>query len=180
MNILGVNAAVSLDIVFAAVIVLGIIIGLLRGFIKCILKFAGTIFALVVAISFCVPLSSGLESAFGLTTTLSQSMNPTIAGWVAVAISFVGLVLLVKLGTWLLAKVGTKLVEKSNVLKGLNRFLGALFGLAFALVILFFLLTACRMLNIDVVNEFIRSSYVVGKIYDWEWFVNATALPWRA
>ena len=53
-------------------------------------------------------------------------------------------------------------------------------GLAFALVILFFLLTACRMLNIDVVNEFIRSSYVVGKIYDWEWFVNATALPWRA
>ncbi len=178
MNFLAVSGAWSLDIIFFVLILLGLLLGTWRGFVKGIVKLAGTFFAIIVAVGFCVPMENSLEKSFGMTTAIAKGIgNATVAGWLGVAISFVALVILVKLGAWLIGKLGTSLVERFAPLRVVNRILGALLGLVKALIIIFILLAIFKWLSIDAVNTFIRSSYVVKHIYDWKWFEWAMHIP---
>lgn len=178
MNLLAASGAWVLDVVFFALIALGTLFGVWRGFLKGICKLAGTIFAVGFAFFFCFPMKNSLESTFGLTTALENALgSATAAGWIAVAISFVSLVIIIKLGAWIVGKIGTSIIDRFAPLRTVNRFLGGLLGIAKALLIILIILAIFRWINVASINEFIASSSVVGKIYDSSWFITAFRLP---
>lgn len=178
MNLLS-SAAWTLDVLFFVIAILGIPLGVRAGFIKGICKIAGTVVAVAVAVLFCNAFSETLESWFSLTTALTDAIgNQKVAGWIAIAISFVALFLLVKIGAWLLGMLGTGVAEKWKVFDVINRLLGGVLGLFKALVLIFLLLTVGKWIgdwfSLSVIDEFFSSSAIVGKIYTWEWFQWAT------
>ncbi len=181
MNLLASSGAWVLDVIFFALILGGILIGVAHGFLRGVCKLAGTVFAVAFAFFFCMPMHGSLEKSFGLTTALTKAFgNATVAGWVSIAISFVALFVIVKVGAWLIGKFGTSLVERIAPLRVVNRVLGGLLGLAKALILIFLLLALCSWINAPAINECISSSAVVGSIYNWEWFRWAVALPGTA
>lgn len=174
MNLLAVSGGLVLDIVFFALIALGLILGACRGFVKGICKLAGTLFAVFFAVTFCIPMKNQLDTWFGLTKALGGT---TAAGWGAIVISFVILVVLIKIGAWLVGKLGTKLVDKSVVAKGINHVLGAVLGVAKALLVIFIILAILKWIGLESIDSFIDGSAVVGKLYSSSWFINAFHLP---
>lgn len=174
MNLLAATGSWVLDVIFFAVLLLGMLFGVWRGFVKGICKLAGTIFAVVFAFTFCVPMKNSLDSWFGLTAALGGT---TLSGWISVVISFIVLVVLIKLGAWLIGKVGSVLVEKFAPLKVVNKILGGLLGLAKAMLLIFILLAILKWIDAAAVNEFIAQSAVVSRIYFSEWFMHAFHLP---
>lgn len=183
MNILaegGFSAGMVLDIVFFVVILIGLVIGCVRGFVRSVCKFGGTILAIVLAFSMCTPLQASLESTFGLTTAIANGVgNETVAGWLSIAICFVGLLVLTKLAAWLIGKLARALVGKSAALGVVDHILGGIMGLCEALLFILLLLTVLHWINVDIVNDFIQTSVVVKSIYTSTWFIEATNLPGR-
>ncbi len=170
MNLLAAGAWV-LDIVFFAVILLGILTGVCLGFLRGICKIAGTLFSISLAVAFCVPFKNTLESWFGLQTALTNSIgNATAASWVTTAISFVALVIVIRLLAWMLGHFGTALIDKSGAMRSLNRFLGGLLGLVGAAAAIFLLLAIFYWVSVPGVDEFISESTIVGAIYKWDAF----------
>lgn len=177
VNYLLAKSAWILDAVFFLILIGGLALGAKNGFIKGVCKIAGLIFSIAVAVMFCGAFANTLESWFGLTSTLADAVNSaTIGKWIAVAISFVSLIIIVRLGAWLLGKVGTALVEAFAPLKVINQILGALLGLFEAILLICFLLAICRGLPINSLHEFISDSFIVGKIFNWDWFIHATQI----
>ena len=169
-----------LDVIFFALILIGLIIGCTRGFVRGVCKLGGTLLAVVLAFSMCTPLQAALESSFGLTTAIANGVgNETLAGWLSIVICFIGLLVVTKLAAWLIGKLARVLVEKSKVLNVTDRILGGILGLGEALLLILVLLTVCHWINADFINEFIQSSVVVKSIYTSEWFIEATNLPGR-
>ena len=172
------NAAVSLDVAFFVIIFLGLLFGVIRGFIKSVCKWAGTIVAIFVAFTLCNAFQGALDQWFGLTGALISAINnEKIAGWIALAISFIALLVGAKILAWLLGKIGTALVDRVKAFSVINKFFGGLFGLFEALVLIFLILMICRWLSIESVDNFIAQSSIVGKIYQWEWFDKFWTLP---
>ena len=173
------SSAWILDVVFFALILLGILFGVWRGFVKQVCKIAGWIFSLVVAFIFCVSFKNQLNAWFGMEAAISAGVkNATIGGWISIAISFVSLAILVRLLAWLFGILGTKLVEMSKVLTAINKVLGGILGAFTAMMTIFFLLAICRWIPSGGLHDFISSSTVVGKIFNWQWFWDtATRLP---
>ena len=173
-----------LDVVFFVILIGGMLIGLRRGLVKGICKIAGTVFSVIVSTLFCIAFQNKLEAWFGLTTALTnvlitkipEEVATVLAYWIANGISFVVLVVLVKFGTWLIGKVGTALVEKSKILGKINSILGGLLGLFEGALLIFFLLAICTWINVGFIDAYIRSSFVVGRIYEWVWFQEAVRL----
>ena len=108
---------------------------------------------------------------------ISAINNEKIAGWIALAISFIALLVGAKILAWLLGKIGTALVDRVKAFSVINKFFGGLFGLFEALVLIFLILMICRWLSIESVDNFIAQSSIVGKIYQWEWFDKFWTLP---
>ena len=169
------SSAWILDVVFFVILLLGLLIGSWRGFVKGICKLAGTIFAIFVAFTFCNPFKNTLENWFGLTSAMANAFGGTdaaltAASWISIIISFLILFVIVKLLSWLLGKIGTGLVNKSKALSTVNRVLGAILGLVKGIFLIFLILTICYWLPIDGLHTYIGESSVVGVIFDWEWF----------
>ena len=170
-GILGVHAAISLDVVFFVAIILGIALGAWKGFVKQVTKAAGWIFSILVALFFCIALANSLESWFGLTSAIAKGIhNYKIAHWISVAISFVGLGIIVRLLALLFGFIGTKICEKNKFLAFLNGFLGAIWGLFAALMFVFTCLAICSWIPNASLHNFIGSSYVVKYLFNWDWF----------
>lgn len=174
MNLLAATGSWVLDVVFFALLLLGMLFGVWRGFVKGICKLAGTIFSVIFAFTFCIPMKNALDSWFGLTSAMGGT---TAAGWGAVVISFVALVILIKLGAWLIGKVGTFLVEKFAPIKVVNKVLGGILGLAKALLFVFIILAVLKWIDAAAVDNFIGNSAVVSRIYFSDWFIKAFHLP---
>ena len=169
--LLAASSAWSLDVAFFAVILLGLILGVTVGFVRGIMKIAGTVFSVVVAFFFCTQVCALLEDWFSLTTALSNALHSaTLAYWLGVVISFLVLSILVKVGAFLIGRVGQALVNRSKVFAGVDRCLGGLLGVAEALLLLFAVMLVFKWIAIDVVDAYIAQSSVVGKIYFGEWF----------
>lgn len=183
MNLLIEGYGWTLDVAFLVILLLGLFIGAWRGFVRGIMKTAGWLFSLAFAFFFCMPLRTFLQDTFGLVTMLANAIGgrDLLADILSVVICFVALLILVKFFTWLLGKAGTALVNKSKVASGINKFLGAILGLVKAVIVLFILLMIAKWIEnwlaLEVMGNFIRSSLVVSKIYDWEWFVTMTTMP---
>lgn len=177
MNLLtaGQSSAWILDVVFFVILLLGLLFGAWRGFIKGVCKLAGTIFALFVAFTFCNPFKNSLENWFGMTTAIANGLGGTevavtAASWLSIAISFVLLFIIVKLLSWLLGKIGTGIAEKSTIFSKLNRLLGGILGLAEGLFLIFLLLTICYWIPSESLHAFIGESTIVGRIFEWDAF----------
>lgn len=167
-----------LDVVFFVILLVGVFFGAFRGFVKGICKIAGTLFSIAVAVIFCVAFSARLEAWFGLETALANAIgNATVAGWISIAISFVGLVIIVRLGSWLLGKLGKALVDKFGPLKIVDRCLGGVLGLFEGLLLAFFILAVCYWIPVASMHEYIASSTIVGKVFTWDFFLRAVTLP---
>lgn len=170
MNLLDASSAWVLDVLFIVILLLGILLGTWRGFVKGVCKLAGTIFAIFVALTFCNAFKNSLESAFGLTSAIANGVGETVANWLSIAIAFIALFIIVKIGAWLLGWIGTALVDKVSFFRVINRILGGILGLVEALFLIFLLLTICTWINADAINTFIGQSSIVNAIYEWEWF----------
>ena len=185
MNSLLAKGAWSLDLVFFILLFLGIFLGVKRGFLKSICKLAGTIFSLVIAVTFCVSLQASLEKSFGWTTAINNSMHRPDSPWgkwIMVIVSFVFLVLLVKLGCWAIGAGGTALAERYEPVKIINMVLGGAMGAFQMFVIIFIIFAILRWIPSTSLHEFIASSKVVGVIFNptpGSWFYAATNMRSR-
>ena len=177
------KGAWSLDVLFFLLLLLGIFLGVRIGFLKSVCKLAGTIFSVVIAVVFCVPLQASLERSFHWTTKMNLSMNrlpdSPLGKWIMVAICFVFLILLVRLGCWALGSVGTALIDRFAPIRIVNMILGGILGAFEMFTILFVLFAILRWIPSEPLHEFIASSGVVGKIFNptnSSWFWHATHL----
>lgn len=164
----------ALDIVFIVALALFVILGIWRGFVVNICKLAGTILSIVLSVTFCTPAVSLIDRLFGLTDLMAQSMNPTLAKYLAIAISFIALLVLIKLATWLIGKLLKSLVDLNAAIKAIDKVLGAVFGVCIAFVLLTLALIICRMINLDQIDQYIASTTIVNWVYTSKWFLRAT------
>lgn len=174
MNLLAETGNWIPDVVFFAILFLGLLFGVMRGFVKGICKLAGTIFAIVFGVAFCMPMKNSLDSTFGLTEALGGT---TVAGWISVVISFIALVVIIKFGAWLVGKLGSALIDKAKPIKVVDKILGGLLGLAKALLVIFILLAILKWIGAEAIDEFIAQTTVLKGIYNSEWFATAFTLP---
>ncbi len=107
-------------------------------------------------------------------TTGASLLGTLFAKWIAIAISFVLLIIIMRWGVLLVAKVLSGIVNVLPIIGLINRFLGAILGAAKGALTVFILLMLCNWLNIGVVESLLMSSPVVGVIYRSEWFMTAT------
>lgn len=176
MNSLLAAGTWTVDILFFVIIILGILLGVRRGFIKGICKLAGTIFSVIVAATFCVAMQASLERNFGATTSLNNAIGAPFGGWIMVVLSFILLVIIVKLGCWFLGSVGGAIADSFAPIRIVNMLLGGILGAFKAFVFLFILLAIFRWLPNDSLHNFISSTSVVGTIFNSQWFIDATHL----
>ncbi|MDE6273537.1 MAG: CvpA family protein [Clostridiales bacterium] len=108
-------------------------------------------------------------------TTPAMLVAPLVAKWIAVAISFVLLIIIMKGGTWIVGKLLTAFIGKIPVLRTVNMVLGGLLGLFEALILLFIVFMILSWIPSETMHSFIAESGVVGKIFVSDWFANATS-----
>ncbi len=155
-----------LDVVFFVVLLIGSLIGAKVGLLKGVCKIAGWVLSILVPFVWCTAFKGALENWFGMVTAIADALNnATLAEWISIAISFVGLFILVRVGTFLLGKLGTVLVNGLKPAAIANQVLGAVLGLVEAFIVAYFLMLVCGWLPIESVHAFIESSTVVGAIY---------------
>ncbi len=176
MNALLASGGWVLDILFFALLILGILFGVRRGFIAGVCKLAGTFLAVFIAVTFCVALQASLERSFGWTSAINSSIGSPFGEWIMVAVSFIFLLILTKAGCFLIGKFGSALVDGVKPLKIVNMLLGGLLGALKMFILLFILFAVFRWIPSDSLHEFISSSGVVGKMFNSEWFIAATSL----
>lgn len=166
------SAAWALDIAFFVILLLGIFIGVKRGLLRFVCKIAGTIFSVVLAFMTCIPLKNATGGLFGLEAKLQSSISavPVLGTWITIGVSFLAIAVLVRLAAWLIGIVGKSLVEHSKAMNYVDKALGGVVGLAFAALLILFLLAVCTWLPAAGLQTFIRESFIVSKIYEWPWF----------
>ena len=70
-----------LDIIIIAILVISAIIGLSKGFLQTLINLCGTLLTLILAIWLATPMCNLLDSWFGLSGALSNSVSSTVAGY---------------------------------------------------------------------------------------------------
>lgn len=108
-------------------------------------------------------------------TTAAMLIGSILAKWITIIISFLLLILLVRLGVFFLSKVFDSVIDKFAPLRILNQFLGAILGFLKAGVLIFVILTLFNWLPIATFHAYIESGGLVGKIFVSGWFQNATS-----
>lgn len=153
------------DVAFFVILIIGTLIGARLGFIRGVCKAAGWFLSIFFPFMFCVPFAGTLENWFGLESLIAGALGATIGGWLTIAISFVALIFIVRIGTWLLGIIGTALVGSLSFFRVINSLLGAILGLAETFLILMFVLIVVNWLPAGTVHEYIQASSVVSALY---------------
>jgi len=169
----------TLDVVFFLLLIVGTLVGVKRGLIKGVLKMAGTLFAVAVAVIFCISFQETLEGWFGTTTALNNAIRAPFGEWIMVALCFILLLLLVKVGAKLLGSLGTWLVNKFEPFRIVNMVLGGILGMFKIFMVILLILAILRWIPSESLHSFVSSSTVVGKIFDSNWFIEATHLSFN-
>lgn len=108
-------------------------------------------------------------------TTPAILIGSVLAKWISIVISFVALVILIKLGAVLITKLFDALKDKMTPVRIVDQALGAVLGLLKAVLLIFILLLIMNWLPIGALHDYISSSAVVGRIFTSGWFQNATS-----
>ena len=111
----------------------------------------------------------------GAGTTPAVLLGSALAKWISIAIAFVLLVVIVKLGAVLLDKCLSGLAETCTPFRVVNRLLGGLLGLLKAAILLFLLLAVCSWIPVQGLHDFLSSTAIVGPIFRSDWFAAATS-----
>ena len=175
MNSLLASGAWSLDVLFFVLLLLGVFLGVSKGFVGGVCKLAGTIFAIFVAVSFCVSFQGTLEKSFGWSTALNNAIAPPFGTWIMIAICFLFLFGIVKLGSWLIGLVGTAITNSSPVFRIINMVLGGILGAFKAFAIIFLVLCIFNWIPSDALHNWMSSSGVVGTIFS-KWVTTHTSI----
>ena len=108
-------------------------------------------------------------------TTAATLIASVFAKWISIIISFILLIIIMRFGVMLVAKLLGKLIDHFAPIRIVNQALGAALGLAKACLLIFVLLVVFQWLPIQSIHAFIESSNIVGKIAASEWFHSATS-----
>lgn len=108
-------------------------------------------------------------------TTAAMLLGSTLAKWISIVISFVLLIVLVKLAAVILDKSLSGLVDKVAPFRVINQLLGALLGLLKAGILAFVLLAICSWIPVEGLHNFLSSTAIVGPIFRSDWFAVATS-----
>ena len=108
-------------------------------------------------------------------TTAAMLLGSTLAKWISIVISFVLLIVLVKLAAVILDKSLSGLVDKVTPFRVINQLLGALLGLLKAGILAFVLLAICSWIPVEGLHNFLSSTAIVGPIFRSDWFAAATS-----
>lgn len=108
-------------------------------------------------------------------TTPAVLISSVLAKWISIVISFVALILLIKLGALLITKLFGALKINFAPLRVVDQALGAILGLLKACVLIFILLLLVNWLPITSIHDFVAGSGVVGAIFKADWFQAATS-----
>jgi len=155
----------SLDYVIITVVTLGLLLGYLRGFIAQIVSISGFILAYLVAFYFYKDFAPVLRNAVSLPTYQNYekyefivkglNLDTYILNAIAFAILFFGVkVALIVIGRTL------SLIAKVPGLNALNRWSGALLGLAEALLIVIIAVNVMTIVPADGLQKLLSSSSV--------------------
>ena len=155
-----------LDVIFFLLLLVGCLIGAKIGFVKGVCKIAGWFLSILIPFLFCAAFKDALENWFGMVSAISNGVHSAmLGGWLSMAISFVSLFLIVRLGTWLLGFLGTLLANSVKAIAVINTLLDGLLGMPEAFFLCYFLLLIMSWIAIPSCDAFINSSTVVGAIY---------------
>lgn len=188
MNNLLVSAGLVVDIIFFVLLLLGLFVGVKKGFVRGVCAIAGTVLSLGIAIACCRKFQAFIDVALGLNMTgaiqgllaktiPSVEIANSVGEWLSIAVSFILLVVLVRLLAWLVGLIGKSLVSKVKFFKVMDHILGGLLGLVEAFLTVFLLLAICTWIPWDALHSFIESSSVVSKIVAHPWFEYAVNFP---
>lgn len=108
-------------------------------------------------------------------TTAATLIGSVLAKWISIIISFVLLLVLIRVGAFFLAKALKKVVDKFAPTRTIDQLLGALLGFAKAFFVVSLVIMFFNWLPITGVRNMIISSHVVGPIARSEWFRNMTS-----
>lgn len=223
-----------IDVAFFVLPILGILLGIRRGFVKGVMRVASKWVSLIVAFAFCVSFANLLEQWFHMTTAITNgiagalakneayavTLPNTVQGadifealgetgigivsrwliawsfasveipagttpalllgsvfskWISIVISYILLILLIRFGAMLIAKLFSAVIDHVAPLRVVNQVLGGILGLAVTLFYIFIALMLCNWLPIAPLHAFIESSAIVGKIFTSPWFISATS-----
>lgn len=167
MNLLAVEYSWIADVVLLGILLIGLVAGMARGFIRGICKLGGTIAALIVAFMFCVPLAGYLEGLGAINWLVDLVKNGQVAYWITVGAAFIILTLLTKLVAFILGKIGKAIIQTSKVLTFIDRALGALLGMAMALLFVGIVFALFNLVKITAVIEYIEAGKVTNWLYNW-------------
>ena len=179
MNLLLVRGAWVVDVLFFALLVIGTMLGVRKGFVAGVCKLMGTLLAIFVAVAFCVPMQASLEKNFGATTALNNAIAPPFGQWILVAICFIFLVVIVKLGCWLIGLIVNSVANKSTTVRVINMVLGGLLGAFEMFMLIFAIFAVFRWIPSTALHNFMSSSVVAGSIFRSDWFIRVTSLSFR-
>ena len=134
------NFGLVADIIVALFIIINMIICTHRGFIRCVMSSISTILAFAVAIFAAKPLANFFESRFGWEAVIAQWHLPFVSAHTILCL-FMGIAVfvLVRLVCIILDKLLETLKQKLKAVGVIDRILGTVFGVFFALVELTFI-----------------------------------------
>lgn len=108
-------------------------------------------------------------------TTPAILISSVLAKWISIIISFLLLIILVRLGAKLLTKSFDALKDHFGPLRAADQALGAALGFFKAFFLFFLFLIVLNWLPIASLHTALSSGGLVGKIFSSEWFQNATS-----
>jgi len=137
-----------LDIIIAVIVVISLIVGLVRGFLKEVLSIIGWIASIWLAFTF----GSNAGDFIHQYVQLPAEAFRTSAGFIAV---FILSLFAFSIINWLIVKILTK-----APIKGIDRFLGMIFGVVRAVAIVALVIVIGRGFNMDESDWWQRSASV--------------------
>jgi len=152
-----------IDGIVIGIIVVFAVIGVIKGLIDSVLSLLGTAIAVVVGVFTAKYVSGLINKIFNLETSILNTMdggeagtfkifgnefsNPDIARFAVWLISVVAVFLLTKLILLILSKMFEKVTQNAPVISGINRTLGAVFGVVKGAVMVAVSLALCSALS---------------------------------
>ena len=160
-----------IDIVAAAVVLIGAIVGMCRGFFASLLSLLGFVGTFILAYFFSDNILALLDQICGLSGLIEGVLGSSVGHIVAVIIAFIATFLVIKLVIFILNHTVGKLFT-GRALGGINKFMGFLLGLVKGTAYVALALVAINVASLipSVKNwstTTFEQTYVVGKVYNW-------------
>ena len=160
-----------IDIVAGAVVLIGAIVGMSKGFFASLLSLLGFVGTFILAYFFSENILALLDQICGLSGLIESVLGSTVGHIVAVILAFIITFLAIKILIFILNHTVGKLFT-GRALGGVNKFMGFMLGLVKGTAYVAIALVAINIASLSpsVKNwstTTFEQTYVVGKVYNW-------------